>query len=116
MTGWVKPYDFVFTWAQPLGVFWLVLMTGVNYLGVRLGGGVQVFLTAIKLFGVLMVIGVAFALPASGAHMPGPMWPVAGRTGVLGAFLAGVGGGLLGFGGGGGFELVRSGRVESRRH
>src|SRR5258705_374179 len=87
LTGWLKPYDFVFTWAQPLGVFWLVLMTGVNYLGVRLGGGVQVFLTAIKLFGVLMVIGVAFALPASGAHMPGPIWPLAGSTGLFGAFL-----------------------------
>src|SRR5258708_26675598 len=36
VTGWVKPYDFVFTWAQPLAVLWLAIMTGVNYLGVRL--------------------------------------------------------------------------------
>jgi len=37
-------------WAQPLAVLWLAIMTGVNYLGVRLGGAVQVFLTAIKSF------------------------------------------------------------------
>jgi len=43
LTTWVKPYDFVFTWGQPLAVLWLAIMTGVNYLGVRLGGAVQVF-------------------------------------------------------------------------
>ena len=48
LTGWIKPYDFVFTWAQPLAVAWLLAMTGVNYLGVRLGGGVQLVLTVIK--------------------------------------------------------------------
>ena len=108
LTGWLKPYDFVFTWAQPLGVLWLVLMTGVNYLGVRLGGGVQVFLTAIKLFSVLMVIGVAFALPASGAHMPGPMWPVAGSTGLLGAFLAALAAALWAYDGWEDLNLVGS--------
>src|SRR5258708_27349096 len=91
-------------------------MTGVNYLGVRLGGGVQVFLTAIKLFGVLMVIGVAFALPASGAHMPGPMWPVAGSTGVLGAFLGALGAALWGFDGWEGLNLVGSEVEESQRN
>jgi APA family basic amino acid/polyamine antiporter len=108
LTGWLKPYDFVFTWAQPLGVLWLVLMTGVNYLGVRLGGGVQVFLTAIKLFSVLMVIGVAFALPASSAHMPGPMWPVAGSTGLLGAFLAALAAALWAYDGWEDLNLVGS--------
>src|SRR5258708_19710139 len=72
LTGWLKPYDFVFTWAQPLGVFWLVLMTGVNYLGVRLGGVVQVFLTAIKLFSFLTVVGLSFAFPLPRAHHPAP--------------------------------------------
>ncbi|MGB8654284.1 MAG: amino acid permease, partial [Candidatus Acidiferrales bacterium] len=37
--------NFVFTWAQPLAVVALVLMTCVNYLGVRLGGQVQIGLT-----------------------------------------------------------------------
>src|SRR5450755_4192865 len=58
--GWIRPYDFVFTWAQPLAVLWLAAMTGLNYLGVRLGGAVQVFLTAIKIVSVIIVIGVAF--------------------------------------------------------
>lgn len=88
LTAWLKPYDFTFTWAQPLAVLWLVLMTGVNYLGVRLGGGVQVFLTAIKILSVFLVIGVAFLIPATGpapavAAMPGSV-----STGVVGAFLA----------------------------
>src|ERR1700736_2214660 len=56
LTGWIKPYDFVFTWAQPLAVVWLLIMTGVNYLGVRLGGAVQVFLTTIKITSVAVVI------------------------------------------------------------
>jgi len=50
----------VFTWAQPLAVLWIMAMTGVNYLGVRLGGAVQVFLTSIKIMSVAIVIGVAF--------------------------------------------------------
>ena len=71
LTGWIPPYDFVFTWAQPLAVFWLVLMTGINYLGVRLGGEVQVCLTSIKVLSVGLIIGVAFLLPGRGAPSPG---------------------------------------------
>src|SRR5580692_1691225 len=77
LTGWIKPYDFVFTWAQPLAVFWLLFMTGINYLGVRLGGAVQVFLTAIKIISVVIVIGVAFFAPAGPPHAPDPLWPSA---------------------------------------
>jgi len=89
-THWIAPYDFVFTWAQPLAVLWLAGMTGVNYLGVRLGGAVQVFLTAIKVVSVAIVIGVAFFSPAGPPHPPDPMWPVAGQnTGaIFAAFLA----------------------------
>src|SRR2546423_2298406 len=82
LTGWIKPYDFVFTWAQPLAVVWLLIMTGVNYLGVRLGGAVQGFFTTIKITSVAIVIGVAFFAPAStqtsGAQ---PFWPAAGKGG-----------------------------------
>src|SRR5260370_27782448 len=63
-SGWIKPYDFAFTWAQPLAVVWLLIMTGVNYLGVRLGGMVQVFLTTIKITSVAVVVGVAVFSPA----------------------------------------------------
>src|SRR5208283_656795 len=74
LTAWIKPYDFVFTWAQPLAVIWIAGMTGINYLGVRLGGAVQVFLTAIKVISVVIVIGVAFFSPAPAAHAPDPIW------------------------------------------
>jgi len=107
LTSWLKPYDFVFTWAQPLAVFWLVLMTGVNYLGVRLGGGVQVFLTTIKVLSVLLVIGVAFVLPSTGEYGVGPIWPTGGSTG-LGAFLAALAAALWAYDGWEDLNLVGS--------
>ncbi len=87
---WIAPYDFVFTWAQPLAVLWIAFMTGVNYLGVRLGGAVQVFLTAIKIMSVVIVIGVAFFSPAGGPHAPDPFWPATGDSigTIFAAFLA----------------------------
>jgi amino acid transporter len=90
LAGWIKPYDFVFTWAQPLAVVWLLIMTGVNYLGVRLGGAVQVFLTTIKITSVVIVIGVAFFSPAPAARPPDPFWPAAGMGSgaIFSAFLA----------------------------
>ncbi len=91
LTGWIKPYDFVFTWAQPLAVVWLLIMTGINYLGVRLGGAVQIFLTTIKITSVAIVIGVAFFAPASTqASGVQPFWPAAGMGAgaIFSAFLA----------------------------
>ncbi len=90
LTNWIAPYDFVFTWAQPLAVCWIVFMTGINYLGVRLGGAVQVFLTAIKITSVAIVIGVAFFSPAGPPHAPDPFWPAASQSlpTTLGAFFA----------------------------
>src|SRR5271169_5642326 len=99
LTAWIKPYDFVFTWAQPLAVLGLLLMTGINYLGVRLGGEVQVFLTSIKIFSVVLIIGVAFLLPSTGAHPPDPVWPVSASTGLLTAFLAALGAALWAYDG-----------------
>jgi amino acid transporter len=90
LTGWIKPYDFAFTWAQPLAAVWIAIMTGVNYLGVRLGGAVQVFLTTIKIISVVIVIGVAFFAPAPlTARAPDPFWPSGLGTGaIFSAFLA----------------------------
>jgi len=108
LTTWIHPYDFVFTWAQPLAVFWLLLMTGINYLGVRLGGGVQVFLTLIKVLSVMLIIGVAFLLPGPGAHPPDPVWPTAANTGLLTAFLAALGAALWAYDGWEDLNLVGS--------
>jgi len=48
----------------------------INYLGVRLGGAVQVFLTSIKIMSVVIVIAVAFFSPAPAARAP----DLSGRT------------------------------------
>ena len=40
---------FYFTWAQPLAVLTIALFTFINYLGVRLGGRVQIALTILKI-------------------------------------------------------------------
>ena len=108
LTSWVKPYDFVFTWAQPLAVLWLAIMTGVNYLGVRLGGAVQVFLTAIKIISVFIVIGVAFFSAAPAAHAPDPIWPASLNAGVFGAFLAALAAALWAYDGWEDLNLVGS--------
>lgn len=108
LTAWIKPYDLAFTWAQPLAVFWLLLMTGINYLGVRLGGEVQVFLTIIKVFSVALIIGGAFLLPTTGAHPPEPVWPHPVNTGLLTAFLAALAAGLWAYDGWEDLNLVGS--------
>ena len=110
LTGWIKPYDFVFTWAQPLAVIWLLIMTGVNYLGVRLGGAVQVFLTSIKIMSVAIVIGVAFFSPAPAARPADPFWPAAGMgAGALfSAFLAALAAALWAYDGWEDLNLVGS--------
>ena len=110
-TGWIKPYDFIFTWAQPLAVVWLLIMTGVNYLGVRLGGAVQVFLTAIKITSVAIVIAVAFFAPARvQAGGLEPFWPAAGTTAAatFSAFLAALAAALWAYDGWEDLNLVGS--------
>ncbi|PYT98793.1 MAG: amino acid permease [Acidobacteria bacterium] len=110
-TGWIKPYDFIFTWAQPLAVVWLLIMTGVNYLGVRLGGAVQVFLTAIKITSVAIVIAVAFFAPARVQEGGlAPFWPAAGTTAAatFSAFLAALAAALWAYDGWEDLNLVGS--------
>ena len=104
----LQPYDFVFTWAQPVAVLWLVIMTVVNYLGVRLGGAVQVILTFIKIASVLIVIGVAFFLSGNSSHPEDPIWPSAAGVGVVSAFLAALAAALWAYDGWEDLNLVGS--------
>jgi basic amino acid/polyamine antiporter, APA family len=108
LTHWLKPYDFVFTWAQPVAVLWLLLMTGINYLGVRLGGAVQVFLTVIKIISVVIVIGVAFFANSPAVHASDPVWPAAFNAGVFSAFLAALAAALWAYDGWEDLNLVGS--------
>lgn len=54
------PSTFAFTWAQPLAVIAIALITFINYFGVRLGGRVQVVLTVIKIAAVVAIIFIGF--------------------------------------------------------
>jgi len=104
----LKGYDFTFTWAQPVAVLWLLIMTCVNYLGVRLGGAVQVVLTFIKIASVLLVIGVAFFLSGHTAHPADSVWPSAAGAGIVGAFLAALAAALWAYDGWEDLNLVGS--------
>lgn len=53
-------FTFTLTWAQPLAVLAIILVTFINYFGVRLGGRVQVVLTIIKIAAVIAVIVIGF--------------------------------------------------------
>jgi basic amino acid/polyamine antiporter, APA family len=119
LAAWIKPYDFVFTWAQPLAVLWIAAITGVNYLGVRLGGAVQIFLTTIKLISVFLVIGVAFFAPAKSLQGSfAPFWPEAGASSgaIFGAFLAALAAALWAYDGWEDLNLVGSEVAEPQRN
>lgn len=58
---------FTLTWAQILAVVAIAAVTFVNYLGVRLGGRVQVALTTVKIAAVIVVIIVGFLAHRAGA-------------------------------------------------
>ena len=76
----MKPYDFVFTWAQPMAVVVIALVTFINYLGVRLGGQVQVALTVIKIAAVAAVVVIGFALAHGSATNFHPLFATGGTA------------------------------------
>jgi len=61
-TSHIGRYAFSFTVAQPLAALVVVAVTAVNYLSVRLGGGIQVLLTSLKIGAILAIVaaGVLF--------------------------------------------------------
>src|SRR5262249_49950925 len=48
--------EFVFTLAQPLAVLVVILVTAVNFLSVRMSGGIQLFLTVIKIGTIVLIV------------------------------------------------------------
>src|SRR5215470_526387 len=64
--------EFTFTFAQPLAVLVVIFVTAMNYLSVRMSGGIQLFLTTIKIGTIILIVlgGLLFgakqaAAPAS---------------------------------------------------
>ena len=84
------PYDFAFTWSQPMGAGAILLFTFINYLGVRLGGRVQIALTLLKVGAVLAIVAAGFLLGHGGVSHFHPFWPVQKSGGIVTAFLAAI--------------------------
>ena len=86
------PYNFYLTPAEPLAVGAIAAVTFVNYLGVKLGGEVQVALTAIKLLAIGAVIALALAMGQGGISDFRPFlpdtWGAGAWSGVLAAMVA----------------------------
>jgi APA family basic amino acid/polyamine antiporter len=81
-----------FTWAQLLSVLAIVIITGINYLGIRLGGQVQIALTLMKVASVIVVIVGAFLLIRvphlkTNFHV---LWPKTFGWGTFEGFLTGL--------------------------
>jgi APA family basic amino acid/polyamine antiporter len=102
-----KPYDFQFTWAQPLAVLAIAAITLLNCLGVRLGGQVQVALTLIKIGAVLAVVGLGLALSHGSATTFHPLF-AAGGAWTLGGLLTALVGALWAYDGWSNVNLVGS--------
>ena len=58
----IQPYQFMFTAAQPLAAVMIVVVTAINYLGVRTAGHFQIFLTALKVVAVSAIVLLAVTL------------------------------------------------------
>ncbi|MBI1750394.1 MAG: amino acid permease [Acidobacteria bacterium] len=93
-----KPYEFVFTWAQPLAALAIAVVTFINYLGVRLAGRLQVVLTIIKISSILAVVALGFALgkPHEGVQT---IFPETLQLTMLGGFLTAMVGALWAYDG-----------------
>ncbi len=82
-----QSYPFVFTAAQPLAAGAIVLVTGLNYLGVRTAGRFQVFLTALKVATVAAILVLGFT--AKGASESSQSaFVLSPAHGAVAAFLA----------------------------
>ena len=91
-----KPYDFEFTWAQPLAVAVIALFTFINYLGVRLGGRVQIALTILKIASVLAIVAAGFWFGHGSMEHFHPFWPASTSIGTMSKFSGGAGGRAVG--------------------
>ena len=62
-----QPYQFAFTYAQPLAALAIAVVAAMNYLGVRTVGRFQVLLTVLKLAAVGLILGLGFAVKNANA-------------------------------------------------
>jgi APA family basic amino acid/polyamine antiporter len=78
-----QPYQFAFTTAQPLAAGTILLVTAINYLGVRTAGHFQVFLTSLKVAAVVAIVVLGLTLARfSGIHPAPVTWAAQGSIGA----------------------------------
>jgi APA family basic amino acid/polyamine antiporter len=106
------PYTFVFTAAMPLAVAAIAAVTFINYLGVRLGGQVQVALTAIKVAVIVAVVAAGFSFHGHAAAISAP----AAKAGSLGGIFAALVAALWAYDGWSNVNLVGSEVIEPTRN
>ncbi len=85
-TGHIGSYEFIFTTAQPLAAMVVAIVTAINYFSVRFSGGVQIFLTALKVGTILVIVVGALAFGARHGNDNATLAPTLG-LGTLGALL-----------------------------
>ncbi|MGH9782660.1 MAG: amino acid permease, partial [Terriglobia bacterium] len=82
-----EAHEFRFTMAQPLAVLAILLVTGVNCLGVRWGGRIQVVLTIIKVAAVLTLVVLGLTLGAASLNQAEASSSGNYEAGMLSGFL-----------------------------
>ena len=80
----LQPYQFTFTAAQPIAAGIIVLVTAINYLGVRTAGHFQILLTSLKVAAVVAIVLLGLTLGRlSGIHPELIAWPVQSGIGAI---------------------------------
>jgi amino acid transporter len=110
------PYSYHLTPAEPLAVCAIAAVTFVNYLGVRLGGHVQVVLTSIKILAVAAVIALAAFMGHGGVRNLRPVLPDVWGTGAWTGLLAAMVAAAWAYDGWSNVNLVGSEVIEPQRN
>ncbi len=88
---WFTVGPFAVKYGQVFALVLILLLGGVNYLGVRVGGDIQVAVTAVKvgLIGLLILAGLIYAPPPgqAAASMPAPAIPSSLFAGFIAALV-----------------------------
>ena len=110
------PYEIILTPAQPLAVAAIALVTGINYLGVRFGGRVQVVLTTLKISAVFAVVVFGFALGHGDATHFHPLLPAGMGLATIGGVLTALVAALWAYDGWSNVSLVGSEVIEPQKN
>ncbi len=103
---WFTAGPFPVKYGQAFALVLILTLGGINYLGVRVGGEVQVAFTALKIGLIAFIVGAGlfYAHPAAGAALP----PMPATPGVFAGFIAALVGALWAYDGWNNVGMVAS--------